>query len=70
MKFRCTITRLTHGQWLVRHESADPGNGEVTAASRDEAVEKMRGELRGRLEFCACAGDRYKDLQLELVERP
>ena len=27
-----------------------------TAASRDEALAKMRDELRYRLEFCACVG--------------
>jgi hypothetical protein len=70
MKFRCTIKCLSNGQWSVRHEGADVGHVEVTAASRDEALDKMRDELRYRLEFCACVGDRYKDLQLEWVETP
>jgi hypothetical protein len=58
MKLRCTITRLSNGQWSVRHESADGGNVGGTAASRDEGLEKMRGELCYILEFCAWVGDR------------
>lgn len=70
MKLTCAITRRRDGQWTIRHTGGDAGAVEVTAGSRDEAVEKMRGELRYRLEFCACVGDRYEDLQLELVETP
>jgi hypothetical protein len=70
MTLTCTITRRSNGQWSIKHSGAEAGDVEVTATSREEALVKMRGELLYRLEFCACVGDRYKDLQIELVEKP
>ncbi len=69
MKFSCTITRRSDGRWSVRHLGADTGTVEVTAASRDEALDKMRNELRYRLELSPCCGEMYKDLPIELVEK-
>jgi hypothetical protein len=68
MKLTCTVAHRGDGQWIIRHSSRDAGDVEVTAASRDEALAKMRDELRYRLEFCACVADRYEDLQIECVE--
>ena len=68
MKLKCTIAQRRDGQWVIRHSGGDAGDVEVRAASRDEALAKMRDELRYRLEFCACVGDRYEDLQIELIE--
>jgi hypothetical protein len=70
MKLKCTIAQRRDGQCVIRHSSGDAGDVEVTAASREEALAKMLDELRYRLEFCACVGDRYGDLQIELVETP
>ena len=53
MKLKCTIAQRRDGQWVIRHSGGDAGDLEVTAASRDEALGKMRDELRYRLEFCA-----------------
>jgi hypothetical protein len=64
------MTRRSDGHWSVRHSGADLGTIEVTASSRDHALEKMRGELRYRLELCPCSGEQYKDLEIELVEDP
>jgi hypothetical protein len=41
---------------------------QVTAHSRDEALEKMRGELRYRLEICPCTGELYQDVEIELSD--
>ena len=70
MKVKCTIAQRRDGQWVIRHSGGEAGDVEVTAASRDEALAKMRDELRYRLEFCACVGYRYEGLQIELVETP
>ena len=70
MTFYCAMTRRSDGNWSVRHSGPDLGTIEVTAASRDQALEKMRNELRYRLELCPCSGEQYKDLQIELVEQP
>ena len=41
-----------------------------TAATRKEAAEKMRGELRYRLELCPCSGESYQHIEVEIVEQP
>ena len=66
MKFPCTIARLANGDWSVRHVSPNLGTVQVTARSQDEALEKMRGELRYRLEICPCTGELYQDVQIEI----
>jgi hypothetical protein len=62
------MVRTGAGQWSVRYASADIGTVEVNAASRDQALEKMRAELRYRLELCPCTGEQYKDIEIDLVE--
>jgi hypothetical protein len=56
--------------WIVRHESADLGVVTTQAASRQEAIEKLRGELRYRLEICPCTGESYQHIDVEIVEEP
>ena len=46
----------------VRHV----GPVEVTAGSQEEALKKMRGELRYRLEICPCTGEMYQDVEIEI----
>ncbi len=68
MRVPCTIQQLRLGQWHVVHRSAELGTIEVVATRRDDALEKMRGELRYRLELCPCSGESYQHIDLELVE--
>ncbi len=68
MKFTCTVSRLGNGHWRVRHTAEDSGTVEVTALSREAALEKMRNELRYRLELSPCCGEAYKDVSINLVE--
>jgi len=67
MTFPCSIRQLSDGRWTARHSSRDVGDVEVTAASRDEAVKKLTGELRYRLELCPCSGESYQHLEIELL---
>lgn len=67
MRYRCTIARLPAG-WLARHDSRDVGTVEVRALTRDEAIEKIRGEIRYRLELCPCTGETYQHIDVEIVE--
>jgi hypothetical protein len=60
--------RKDDGKWLLRHVSPEVGRVEVTAATREQAVEKLRGEIRYRLELCPCTGESYQHLQIEIVE--
>ncbi len=56
MKFTCTLTHLANGNWLARHTGSSGGQVEVTAQTREEALTKMRNELRYRSEYCPCTG--------------
>jgi hypothetical protein len=69
VKFPCAVTRLGNGDWSVRHASPNLGTVQVTARSQQEALEKMRGELRYRLEICPCTGELYQDVQIEISSR-
>jgi hypothetical protein len=66
VKFPCTLRRLADGRWLVRHAGPALGTVETTAADRAEALAKMRGELRYRVEQCPCGGvpDGYVELEV------
>lgn len=68
MKLPCQAERLPGGDWRVRHASTTLGSVEVKAATRDEAMHKMRRELHYRLEICPCTGETYKDVEIEIVE--
>jgi hypothetical protein len=67
MKFPCSIHQGRDGRWTARHSSPDLGDIAVTAATRDEALAKITGELRYRLELCPCSGDSYQHLEIELL---
>ena len=56
MKFPCSVERRGDGRWLARHSGATVGNVEVIAATRDEALNKLRNELQYRIELCPCSG--------------
>jgi len=68
MNFPCTIQRRSDGQWSLRHESSELGRVEVVAPTREEAAEKLRGEIRYRLELCPCSGESYQHIQIVITE--
>jgi hypothetical protein len=68
MRFRCKVERQAGGAWSVRYLGADLGEVSVVAPTREQALQKMRGELRYRLELCPCSGELYQDVEVELVE--
>jgi hypothetical protein len=70
MKLPATILRTGDGQWSLRHESAEIGRVEVTAPTRERAVEKLCGEIRYRLELCPCSGETYQHIQIEIYDAP
>ena len=67
MKFPCVLTRSPTGGWSIVHESTQVGRVAAAAGTRAEAIEKMRGELRYRLELCPCSGDSYQHVDVEVV---
>jgi hypothetical protein len=70
MKATCTLEQLENGQWLARHNSREAGSVELRAESREAAVEKLKGEIRYRLELCPCTGETYQHIDIEVVAGP
>lgn len=68
MRFACTITRLPDGRWSARHESSEVGAVESRGATREEAIAKLEGEIRYRLELCPCTGETYQHIAVDVVE--
>jgi hypothetical protein len=52
MKLACTVSRLAHCQWLARHTGSFMGRVEVMAPTREEALTKIRNELRPNSRLC------------------
>lgn len=65
MRFLCSLQRRDDRRWSIRH-SGEAGVIETTADTREAALEKMRGELRYRLELCPCSGESYQYIEIEL----
>jgi hypothetical protein len=68
MRLLCKLTRLPDG-WSAVHDSRDVGRLAVKAPTRDEAIEKIKGEIRYRLELCPCTGETYRHIEIEVAER-
>jgi hypothetical protein len=66
MRLSCTLTRLPAG-WSAQHDSRDVGQVEVKAPTRDEAIEKIKGEIRYRLELCPCTGETYRHIEIDVA---
>jgi hypothetical protein len=69
VRFICTIERLADDRWQASHSSRDVGAAQARGASREEAIEKLKGEIRYRLELCPCTGETYQHIEVEIVER-
>jgi hypothetical protein len=68
MRFACTLSRLATGDWRARHAGSSLGEVAVTAPTRDEALTKMRHELRYRAEYCPCNGVSEDFVELQVRE--
>lgn len=70
MRLTCTLLQRPDGRWDARHESSLAGEVRVTADTRQQALDKLRGEVRYRLELCPCTGESYRHLELQVVPGP
>lgn len=68
MQFIVRVAPQADGSWLATHASPEAGSVTVRAATRDEAIEKMRGEIRYRLELCPCSGATWQHLALRVID--
>lgn len=69
MRFVCELQQLQDGQWSAHYESTELGSVDVRASQREEALEKIKGEIQYRLELCPCTGESYQHIDVEVVER-
>jgi len=70
MKFACTVKQLPRGEWYARSIGSLVGTIDTTAGSRDEALDKLRAEIRYRLELCPCSGVSNEYVELDIRESP
>jgi hypothetical protein len=56
VKFPVTVKRLIDGQWLAKSAGTIAGLVERTGATRDEALQRLKAEIRYRIEWCPCSG--------------
>ena len=68
MQLVCTVSQKGAESWLARHTSREAGEVEARGRTRREALEKLEGEIRYRLELCPCTGETYRHIHLEVVE--
>jgi len=68
MQLTCTVSRLTNGKWLARHDGSSTGHVELTAPTREEVLQKMRDELQYRIELCPCSGAWGDRVELQVQE--
>jgi len=68
MRFPCYIAQRRDGSWQASHRGKDVGEVHVTGTSKEDALDKLRGEIRYRLELCPCSGESYRHIDLEIIE--
>ena len=68
MKFACQLKHLADGRWHARHQGESLGVVEARGTTREEVLEKLRNELRYRLELCPCSGESYQHIDVQVIE--
>lgn len=64
MRFQTSVRRTGNGQYIAKTYSSLTGDVQVTADSSDEAVGKLRAEIRYRLEYCPCTSTEDDEIQI------
>ena len=70
MEYRATVKRLMDGQFYARCLAAPNGVAEAWGGTEDDAVERLRNEIRYQLEFCPCSGVDDDYVELDVTEEP
>lgn len=70
MKYPCTLKKLMDGGWLARSLGSEVGNVTATGPTREAALERLRDEIRYRIEWCPCSAVANDYVQLEVREEP
>ncbi|MGQ0722605.1 MAG: hypothetical protein ACT4PE_13700 [Candidatus Eiseniibacteriota bacterium] len=70
MTYRVVVKPAFGGGWHARCEGAPLGPAESHASTEDEAVLRVRNEIRYRLEMCPCSGVSEEFVELTVERRP
>ena len=67
MRYRVSLKRLTDGDFYARCLAAPSGPAAAQARTAEEALDRLRQEIRYRLEFCPCSAvsGEYVELEVE-----
>lgn len=69
VNFRVIVKQLTGGGYYARCNAAPRGVAEAGADTREEALEKVRNEIRYQLEYCPCSAVADDYVELQVVEQ-
>jgi hypothetical protein len=64
MKYKVRLTQVSSGR-LVAY--CDEPRCSAGARTRQEALDKIKAEIRYRLEYCPCSTVREENIEIELV---
>ena len=70
MQYRVTLKKLLDGQYYARCTAAPSGIAVTQSTTRENALEKMRSEIRYQLEWCPCSGVSNDYVRLEVMDLP
>jgi hypothetical protein len=70
MRFRATVKPLLQGRYYARCSGAPQGVAEAYGDTREDALERLRKEIRFQLEYCPCSGVADDFVELEIEEPP
>ena len=68
MKLACSILHKPNGVWVARYAGPTLGPVEIAAATKDEALAKLRDELQYRTEMCPCSAANEDRVELDARE--
>ena len=64
MKYTVRLTQVSSGRFIAYSDEPKCSAG---AATRQEALDRIKEEIRYRLEYCPCSTVREGDIEIEVV---
>ncbi|MCX6340145.1 MAG: type II toxin-antitoxin system HicB family antitoxin [Candidatus Aureabacteria bacterium] len=64
MKYKVRLTQVSSGRLIAYCDEPKCSTG---APTRQEALDKIKEEIRYRLEYCPCSAVREGDIEIEVV---
>lgn len=68
MKYRVVLKQLLDGKFYARCHASPGGLCETIGNNREEVLQKMKDEIRYKIEWCACSGVSEDYVELDVHE--